>query len=468
MQNIRNFSIIAHIDHGKSTIADRFIQYCGGLSDREMSSQVLDSMDIEKERGITIKSQSVSLKYNAKNGQTYLLNFIDTPGHVDFSYEVSRSLSACEGALLIVDASQGVEAQTVANCYTALDQGLEVLAVLNKIDLPAAEPERVVDEIEDVVGVEAHDAVHASAKSGVGIEEILEQIVDKIPAPKGDSKASIKALIIDSWFDNYLGVVSLIRVIDGEIKAKTNGSVTLFGNDLSKGFENMTQDDLALPFVRILGQLSPQVTQGDAKYIEDAKPGMIYNTVTNDLFDGKKGIKVIPCYYKKDYPEWNDRGEGPGAPAAVHLPQSPVIATGKREGSKIRLPNGNYLEETASYYVLVETKTGAYTPALITMKSTQLNVSKKWNSMMKTIQIPDGKGGFAIPPMHGVVYNLTSTLQKNDKGSWFGWVVTKDRILEQKDKSLYLSAKDFQGNVSKGNVQTKADVEEKSSTATPY
>ncbi|SVB61185.1 uncharacterized protein METZ01_LOCUS214039, partial [marine metagenome] len=228
MQNIRNFSIIAHIDHGKSTIADRFIQHCGGLSDREMSSQVLDSMDIEKERGITIKSQSVSLKYNAKNGQTYLLNFIDTPGHVDFSYEVSRSLSACEGALLIVDASQGVEAQTVANCYTALDQGLEVLAVLNKIDLPAAEPERVVDEIEDVVGVEAHDAVHASAKSGIGIEAILEQIVDKIPAPKGDLNASIKALIIDSWFDNYLGVVSLIRVIDGEIKAKTK--IKIFSN----------------------------------------------------------------------------------------------------------------------------------------------------------------------------------------------------------------------------------------------
>jgi len=253
-----------------------------------------------------------------------------------------------------------------------------------------------------------------------------------------------------------------------EIKAKTNGSVTLFGNDLSKGFENMTQDDLALPFVRILGQLSPQVTQGDAKFIEDAKPGMIYNTVTNDLFDGKKGIKVIPCYYKKDYPEWSDRGDGPGAPVAVHMPNSPVIATGKRDGSKIRLPNGNYLEETASYYVMVETKTGAYTPALITMKSTQLNVSKKWNSMMKTIQIPDGKGGFAIPPMHGVVYNLTSTLQKNDKGSWFGWVVTKDRILDQGDKSLYLTAKDFHGNVSKGNAQTKADVEEKSSTATPY
>ena len=186
MQNIRNFSIIAHIDHGKSTIADRFIQHCGGLSDREMSSQVLDSMDLEKERGITIKSQSVSLEYNARNGKAYLLNFIDTPGHVDFSYEVSRSLSACEGALLIVDASQGVEAQTVANCYTAMEQGLEVVAVLNKIDLPAAEPERVVEEIEDVVGVEAHDAVHTSAKSGEGIEDILEQIVDKIPAPKGD------------------------------------------------------------------------------------------------------------------------------------------------------------------------------------------------------------------------------------------------------------------------------------------
>ena len=252
------------------------------------------------------------------------------------------------------------------------------------------------------------------------------------------------------------------------ITARKNGSVALFGDDLSKGFENMTQDDLALPFVRILGQLSPQVTQGDAKFIEGARPGMIYNTVTNDLFDGKKGIKVIPCYYKRDYPEWSDRGDGPGAPVAVHLPGSPIIKTGKRDGSKIRLPNGNYLEETASFYVMVETKTGAYAPALITMKSTQLNVSKKWNSMMKFIQMPDGKGGFAVPPMHGVVYNLTSTLQKNDKGSWFGWVVTQDRILEQKDKSLYISAKDFRGNVSKGNVQTKADVEEKSSTATPY
>ena len=231
MKNIRNFSIIAHIDHGKSTIADRFIQFCGGLSDREMSSQVLDSMDIEKERGITIKSQSVTLDYKAKNGEIYQLNFIDTPGHVDFSYEVSRSLSACEGALLIVDASQGVEAQTVANCYTALDQGLEVIAVLNKIDLPAADPERVVDEIEDVIGIEAHDAVHASAKSGIGIQDILEQIVEKIPAPEGEVDAPIKALIIDSWFDNYLGVVSLVRVIDGEIKAKTKIKIFSNGNE---------------------------------------------------------------------------------------------------------------------------------------------------------------------------------------------------------------------------------------------
>ncbi|CAC9950630.1 Translation elongation factor LepA [uncultured Gammaproteobacteria bacterium] len=231
MKNIRNFSIIAHIDHGKSTIADCFIQFCGGLSDREMSAQVLDSMDIEKERGITIKSQSVSLDYKSKNGETYQLNFIDTPGHVDFSYEVSRSLSACEGALLIVDASQGVEAQTVANCYTAIDQGLEVVSVLNKIDLPAADPERVVDEIEDVIGVEAQDAVHASAKSGIGIEDILEQIVKKIPAPEGNVDAPIKALIIDSWFDNYLGVVSLIRVIDGEIKTKTKIKIFSNGNE---------------------------------------------------------------------------------------------------------------------------------------------------------------------------------------------------------------------------------------------
>ena len=221
LKHIRNFSIIAHIDHGKSTIADRFIHLCGGLTDREMAAQVLDSMDIERERGITIKAQSVTLDYKASDGNTYQLNFIDTPGHVDFSYEVSRSLAACEGALLVVDASQGVEAQTVANCYTAIEQGLEVLAVLNKIDLPAADPERVIDEIEEIVGIEAEDAVRASAKAGIGIKETLEEIVTKIPPPEGDPEAPLKALIIDSWFDNYLGVVSLVRVIDGKIGKKT-------------------------------------------------------------------------------------------------------------------------------------------------------------------------------------------------------------------------------------------------------
>ena len=256
--------------------------------------------------------------------------------------------------------------------------------------------------------------------------------------------------------------------MSSEVMKKDTGSLALFGDDAAKGFENMTQEDMALPYVRILGQLSPQVTEGDAKYIEGAKPGMVYNTVTSEVFDGKKGIKAIPCYYKKDFPEWSDRGDGPGAPVAVHLPNSPVIQTGKRDGSKIRLPNGNYLEETASYYVLIETKTGGMTPALITMKSTQLNVSKKWNSMMKTIQITDGKGGFAIPPMHGVVYNLASVLQKNDKGSWYGWSVTQDRIMGQADKTLYLTAKDFNSSVATGNVQTKADVEEKAKDNTPY
>jgi len=220
MENIRNFSIIAHIDHGKSTLADRFIQLCGGLEDREMSEQVLDSMDIERERGITIKAQSVTLHYNANDGEIYQLNFIDTPGHVDFSYEVSRSLAACEGALLVVDASQGVEAQSVANCYTAIDQGLEVVPVLNKIDLPAADPERVIHEIEDIIGVEASDAVRVSAKTGVGVDVLLEEIVKKIPSPEGDPTAPLQALIIDSWFDNYLGVVSLVRVKNGALRPK--------------------------------------------------------------------------------------------------------------------------------------------------------------------------------------------------------------------------------------------------------
>jgi GTP-binding protein LepA len=220
LSHIRNFSIIAHIDHGKSTIADRFIQLCGGLSEREMNTQVLDSMDIERERGITIKAQSVTLPYTARNGKRYQLNFIDTPGHVDFSYEVSRSLAACEGALLIVDAAQGVEAQSVANCYTAINQGLEVLPVLNKMDLPQADPERVIGEIEDIIGIDAQDAVRCSAKSGMGIEDILEQIVVAIPPPLGDIDLPLQALIIDSWFDNYLGVVSLVRVVQGTLQVK--------------------------------------------------------------------------------------------------------------------------------------------------------------------------------------------------------------------------------------------------------
>ena len=220
LSHIRNFSIIAHIDHGKSTLADRFIQHCGGLTDREMAEQVLDSMDLERERGITIKAQSVTLNYTARNGEVYQLNFIDTPGHVDFSYEVSRSLAACEGALLVVDAGQGVEAQSVANCYTAIEQGLEVLPILNKMDLPQAEPERVQNEIEEIIGIEASEAVPVSAKTGLGIEDALEYLVEHIPAPEGDRDQPLQALIIDSWFDNYLGVVSLVRVKQGQIKKR--------------------------------------------------------------------------------------------------------------------------------------------------------------------------------------------------------------------------------------------------------
>ena len=228
-KNIRNFSIIAHIDHGKSTLADRFIQICGGLADREMEAQVLDSMDLERERGITIKAQSVTLHYKANDGETYQLNFIDTPGHVDFSYEVSRSLAACEGALLIVDAAQGVEAQSVANCYTAIEQGLEVVPVLNKIDLPSADPEKVMAEIEDVIGIPADEALKISAKTGQGVEGVLQQLVEKIPAPSGDENAPLQALIIDSWFDNYLGVVSLVRIVNGTLRKKQKITVMSTG-----------------------------------------------------------------------------------------------------------------------------------------------------------------------------------------------------------------------------------------------
>ena len=229
--NIRNFSIIAHIDHGKSTLADRFIQICGGLTEREMGAQVLDSMDIERERGITIKAQSVSLDFKSNDGNTYHLNFIDTPGHVDFSYEVSRSLAACEGALLVVDAAQGVEAQSVANCHTAVAQHLEVIPVLNKIDLPSAEPERVCAEIEDIIGIDASEAIHVSAKTGSGIPELLEQLVARVPPPQGNPDLPLKALIIDSWFDNYLGVVSLVRVVDGALHIGQRVRMMAIGRD---------------------------------------------------------------------------------------------------------------------------------------------------------------------------------------------------------------------------------------------
>ncbi|MGB5538546.1 MAG: translation elongation factor 4 [Gammaproteobacteria bacterium] len=230
-QHIRNFSIIAHIDHGKSTLADRFIQICGGLTEREMEDQVLDSMDLERERGITIKAQSVSLKYTSRSGAVYELNMIDTPGHVDFSYEVSRSLAACEGALLVVDAAQGVEAQSVANCYTAIDLNLEVVPVLNKIDLPAADPERVILEIEEIIGIEASDAVRCSAKTGEGVEDVLEELVRRIPPPGGNTEAPLKALIIDSWFDNYVGVISLIRVMDGRLTRREKVRVMSTGRN---------------------------------------------------------------------------------------------------------------------------------------------------------------------------------------------------------------------------------------------
>ncbi|KNZ31808.1 MAG: elongation factor 4 [Methylibium sp. NZG] len=237
MDHIRNFSIIAHIDHGKSTLADRLIQRCGGLSDREMEAQVLDSMDIERERGITIKAQTAALQYKARDGKTYNLNLIDTPGHVDFSYEVSRSLSACEGALLVVDASQGVEAQTVANCYTALDLGVEVVPVLNKMDLPQADPDRAKEEIEDVIGIDADDAIPCSAKTGEGIDEILEAVITRMPAPRGKPDAPLRAMIIDSWFDNYVGVVMLVRVVDGTLKRGER--IRMMASDACYGAEQL-------------------------------------------------------------------------------------------------------------------------------------------------------------------------------------------------------------------------------------
>ena len=276
MKQIRNFSIIAHIDHGKSTLADRLIQRCGGLSEREMESQVLDSMDLEKERGITIKAQTATLNYKAKDGQTYLLNLIDTPGHVDFSYEVSRSLSACEGALLVVDATQGVEAQTVANCYTAIELGVEVLPVLNKMDLQSANPDEAKEEIEDVIGLDATDAIEASAKTGMGIDEILERVVERIPAPLGDPAAPLQALIIDSWFDNYVGVVMLVRVVNGTIKPKDKIRLMATGaNHLVEQVGVFTPKS----------QTRPELSAGQVGFvvagIKELKHARVGDTVTN-------------------------------------------------------------------------------------------------------------------------------------------------------------------------------------------
>ena len=301
MKNIRNFSIIAHIDHGKSTLADRLIQRCGGLADREMEAQVLDSMDLERERGITIKAQTAALLYKAKDGQEYQLNLIDTPGHVDFSYEVSRSLSACEGALLVVDASQGVEAQTVANCYTAVELGVEVTPVLNKIDLPSADPDRVIQEIEDIVGIPAEDAVHCSAKSGLGIDDVLEAIVARVPPPKGDESAPLKALVIDSWFDNYVGVVMLVRVMDGVLKHKDKIRLMAAGVDyLAESIGVFTPKSLPRSELRA-GQVGFVIA--GIKELKHAKMGDTLTLASNPAAEAFPGFKEIkPQVFAGLYP----------------------------------------------------------------------------------------------------------------------------------------------------------------------
>jgi len=291
LQHIRNFSIIAHIDHGKSTLADRIIHLCGGLSDREMEAQVLDSMDIERERGITIKAQTAALQYQARDGQIYNLNLIDTPGHVDFSYEVSRSLSACEGALLVVDASQGVEAQTVANCYTALDLGVEVVPVLNKIDLPSANPENAIAEIEDVIGIGAQDAVRCSAKTGEGVQDVLEALIAKVPPPKGDASAPLQALIIDSWFDNYVGVVVLVRIVNGTLKPKDKIRL------MATGAQHLTEHvGVFTPKSRHLDALSAgQVgfVIAGIKELKDAKVGDTVTLVSSPAAEPLPGFKEV-------------------------------------------------------------------------------------------------------------------------------------------------------------------------------
>ena len=291
MKNIRNFSIIAHIDHGKSTLADRLIQTCEGLAEREMKAQVLDSMDIERERGITIKAQSVTLNYKANDGEIYQLNFIDTPGHVDFSYEVSRSLAACEGALLIVDASQGVEAQSVANCYTAIEQGLEVIPVLNKIDLPAAEPERVIKEIEDVIGIEADHACRVSAKTGVGVDDLLEQIVAEVPPPEGDPEAALQALIIDSWFDSYVGVIILVRIKQGRIRPRQKMQVMSSKRNYLVDKVGIFTPKRTDQEVLSAGQVGYII--GNLKEIDSAKVGDTITLADNPASEALEGFKEV-------------------------------------------------------------------------------------------------------------------------------------------------------------------------------
>jgi len=309
MQHIRNFSIIAHIDHGKSTLADRFIERCGGLSEREMGEQVLDSMDLERERGITIKAQTAALRYAARDGVTYHFNLIDTPGHVDFSYEVSRSLAACEGALLVVDASQGVEAQTVANCYTAIEQGVEVVPVLNKIDLPSANPEQVAREIEDVIGIPATDAIRVSAKTGDGVDDVLEAIIRRIPPPQGDRADPLKALVIDSWFDNYIGVIMLVRVVDGVLKPKDR--ILLMSTRASYSCE---QVGVFTPKAEARGELSAGEVGFVASGMKELEAARVGDTVTHadrpaaQALPGFKEIK--PQVFAGLYPVESNEYEG--------------------------------------------------------------------------------------------------------------------------------------------------------------
>lgn len=334
MDHIRNFSIIAHIDHGKSTIADRFIQVCGGLSDREMSAQVLDSMDIEKERGITIKAQCVSLDYQARNGETYHLNFIDTPGHVDFSYEVSRSLAACEGALLVVDAAQGVEAQSVANCYTAIDLGLEVLPVLNKIDLPSAEPEQVAQEIEDIIGVDAIDAVRCSAKTGIGIEDLLEALVERVPAPIGNPDGALKALIIDSWFDSYVGVISLVKITQGSIKKRDKIKVMSTGQEYQ---------------VDQVGVFTPKRSERDA--LSCGEVGYVISGV-KDIDGAPVGDTLTHVYHGADEALPGFKSATPQVYAGMFPVSSDDFETFREALSKLRLNDASLFFEPESSQAL--------------------------------------------------------------------------------------------------------------------